>query len=580
MPESISFDAIGPPRYVPYMDLSGGLNTKKDPHALARNELAQSVNGWYGTGNAFSKRPGSIRFSGGLISNANLAPATGLAAARFGNVTYALAQQPYLAQSASVISYSVKGSGSFTAITFPPGSPYFSYTANPFNVAQMYDPETGKNTVFMVDGVDVPQTWYGPPNTNVQPVNSSGTHIPYNHTNSAPITPAYVTTAGFYLIYAGEPTEPTAVYISNPYYPQIFNTSATTTSGILPNPYIPYLVGFNDGVNGGNITGIQQLPDGSATGAVMIYKQSAVYRMNQVGFFGEMYWGETLVSASVGCTSPRSIVAFDTFHCFLGIDGVYQTDGASVRCISSNVPTYFDSSLNGNAALIQNRTTAIATRQGQRYLIWFDATGTGVCNTGLWFDFGRPGQDGLPTVGEIDGMSVSGLAPLRGPGDDGNFVWTSALVPYAYEFGVGFLDDAVPITTSFAGKADFFDDLFGPAAPIQLKSTDDVWLLLSAIALPVGETLTFTCSVVTDFGASGSTSGAYLPPSYGAVWGSAVYGVAIWSGTLNQQFVALKIPNQITAQGHSLQFAWSESSGNPWTVLGYIAYVNAQKVAV
>jgi len=177
-------------------------------------------------------------------------------------------------------------------------------------------------------------------------------------------------------------------------------------------------------------------------------------------------------------------------------------------------------------------------------------------------------------------MSVSGLAPLRGPGDDGNFVWTSALVANAYEFGVGFLDDAAPIATTFSGKVDFMDDVFGPGAPLKIKSTDDVTLLLSAFSIPAGTTLTFTCQVTADLLQTTATTGTYTGAAAGAVYGSAIYGTAIYGGAITNQFAPIKVANQITAQGHVLGFTWSETSGYGWSVLGYIAYVNDQGVAV
>jgi hypothetical protein len=557
------------------MDLSGGLNTKKDPHALDRNQLAISTNTWLGTGNAVSKRPGNtFKFAATATS----------AYTGYGISSYF---QTYGVQGTQILTQQIDGTigidGGFL------GTMANNTSASPLQTAQMYDPQTGYNTVFLVDGHTTPQTiQLNGVTVALTPVITSGTNCPYNHTNTSPITPRYVTTAGFYLVYAGEPTEPTGVYISNPYYPQTFNLSSTTTTGILPNPYIPYLVGFNDGVAGGNITGIRGLADGSATGAIMVYKQAAVYRMNQVGFFGEMYWGETLVSSSVGCLAPQSIVAFDTFHCFLGIDGVYQTDGSTVRRISDNVPTFFDSTLSGTQAAILNRATATAVRHGQRYIIFFDdgngtSTAAGYATLGVVFDFAKLDADGYPAVTTIRGMTPAAMVPLRGPLDDGNFYWIDALTTNVNKFGLGSSDLGNAIQTTFYGKADFMIETFGPESPLCIKDLERVTLLLSSVAEVTSETLIFTCFVATDVLSSATgTVAAAIGPQYASLYGIAppagIYGIARYIATGETGYNSLTITPQVFASGRVMQVGFSESSIYPWTILGYIDYVARHRV--
>jgi hypothetical protein len=570
----MSWKELDQPQWVPYLDLSGGLNTRKDPHALDRNQLAVSVNTWLGTGNAISKRPGNIPYPQVGGTNPNF---LGMARCFYSQQTVVIGYT-----TGGVLYYARPTDSQFTSI----GAATSGGTS--LNAAQMYDPTTGLNQTFLVDGVETPRTWQGP-GTSLGTVVTTGTNCPYNHSNAAPITPKFVTTAGFYLVYAGEPTEPTAVYISNPYYPQVFNNSATTTSGILPNPYIPYLVGFNDGVNGGDITGILVLANGTATGAIMVYKQAAVYQMNQVGFFGEMYWGATLVSASTGCLSPQSIVGFDTFHCFLGVDGVYQTDGLSVRRISDNVPTLFDSTLVGTSAAILNRTSAVAVRHGQRYIIFFDdGNGTtspaGHPTLGAVFDFSRPDADGYPGVTLIRGMSPTCIVPMRGPADDGNFVWCNYTGGNnIFRFGVGSSDNGADISVSFFGKADFMVDPFGPDAPVCNKAVTAAYLLVSTPSTGGNETLTFTAYATMDFGFSSETTGAAISIMGGAIYGTsagaAIYGQSVYTSGSNPNFALLKFQNQVASQGHVCQFGFSESSSYAWTILGYDLYVAKHKAS-
>ncbi len=569
---SVNTSLLAPPQYVPYMDLGGGLNTKKDPHALARNELAVSQNTFYGTGNCISKRPGTAAIAGGATGGG--LPIKGLGTGRFDTRSTLIAQS-----GASNLYWAYPTSGVWAAI-----SGALAAGAGPIRTAQMYDPDgTAATTVFIVDGADVPRPWTGPGGA-LGTVTTTGMHVPYNHTNAAPITPKFVATAGFYLFYSGEPTEPCAVYISNPFHPQIFNISAISDPTILPNPYIPYLIGWNDGVRGGNITGIESIGP-----SMMVYKECAVYRMDQTSGFAQTYWATTLVSASVGCLSPRSIAAFDNFHCFLGIDGVYTTDGYSTTRISDNVPTFFDGSLFGWPAAIKDRTSAIGVRHGQRYLLFYDdGAGTGIAighpTAGIVFDFAKLDASGLPCVTTISGMFVGGAVSLRAPADDGNFAWGDATLDRVGKFGVGYSDFGAAISVYFAGKADFMDDVFGAIAPLAYKSVDNLNLLLSVPQVTQGVSLTFLATIVTDFEASTSSAGSPIliqAAAGGGIYGAAIYGSAIYASATGvaQQYVLLKIPAQITAQGRNLQFGIQEASIYPWTILGYAPYVDQQSVA-
>ena len=134
-----------------------------------------------------------------------------------------------------------------------------------------------------------------------------------------PITPAYIATLFDSLFYAGEPTDPSMLYISNPFLPEQFTENLVVpTASITGSSYIGLPVGRGDGIGGGINFGLA--PMGSA---MIVYKQSAIYAVTQLSIAGDSVWGSSIQSSSVGCMAPRSLVAFDTFHCFLGIDGVY-----------------------------------------------------------------------------------------------------------------------------------------------------------------------------------------------------------------------------------------------------------------
>lgn len=551
------------PQFVAYMDLSGGLNTKKDAHALSRNQLSVSVNCWYAYGSAISKRPGSTAV---ITPNGNTGlgtSATGLSSARFNNVSCIIVQQGTALNAARVTDTSFASIGTL------------GINANSIRTAQMYDPDTGKDTLFICDGVDTPQMWQGP-GTNIHQVNVTPGYVPYNATAGAPITPKYVATNGMHLFYAGEPTIPCGVFISDSFYPERFSSNAPAGAGYAA-PYVPYIVGLNDGVNGGDITGLQPLGP-----MMLVYKQSAIYRMIDIGIYGVMLWKSEVVSASVGCLSPRSIVRFDDFHCFLGIDGVYQTDGETTRCISANVPTYFDSTLTGNAAIIQNRTTAVGARMGNRYLIFFD-DGSGMPSRGLWFDFNKLDEDGLPTVGEISGMDVAGMVTLRGPSDDGTTIWTDASQDRTGKFGLGFSDFGNAITWTLYGKADLMEDIFGPESPLMDKVLDNLTLLATFPQFSEQQSVTFSATVSSDLltsyvqSASPNLIGAPSTGQWGQNWGQMVWTPA--AGTTQYQIAKLYAQDTAFSHGRVVQIGITESSVYPVNIIGYILYLNPQQVA-
>lgn len=549
-------------RNVPYKDLTGGLNTKKDPHALSRNQLSQSINCWYSQGNSISKRPGNAAFVTVSGATGSGSKGIGIGAARFSNISYTMEQS---------------GDGSVRAAK-PADTSYANIgtvsTSSPMHVAQIYDATQTANVAIVVDGVSTPQYWKGP-TTTMGTVTT--TALPTKFDGTGHITPAYVTTFQNHLVYAGEPTCMTAVYISDAFQPESFTGSiySTTPYG---GTYQPLLVGFNDGVSGGDITGIEPIFN-----SLMVYKQSAIYRMDNVSVEGDLVLGSTSVSVSVGCLSPRSIVKFDTFHLFLGIDGVYQTDGATTKRISDNVPTYFD----GPTAAIQDRTSAVAVRYGQRYMIWFDDgngtnTAVGHPTTGLWFDFAKLDEDGYPTVGQISGMQPAGVVSLRGPADTGTFVWCDAVQDRVGQFGLGSSDFGGAISVAFSGKNDMFDDIFGIDASLHTKHLDQYWLLLSLPQMTFGQTLTYTVSGVFDSFTTNSTNiqNIFVPTfsTSGNQVGTAIVGTAVVSGsTTATSYQVVPGYPQEPSNGFVIGLQISETSIYPWTCLGYILGLNVQQ---
>lgn len=562
-----------PPTTVPYADLGGGMNTRLDPHALARNELAVSINLWSSYDNAIAKRPGSqpLITTTGVIGIGAM-PTMTLMSARFNSITWLVHVDTNglvrVAQLGTTSWYNIGSVNANAAFT---------------TCAQMFDPNTQKQQLFICDGMSTPQYWDGVGTTpgSLVTVPTGVGYLPNNYLNTAPITPQYVKTLGnnSLLFYSGEPTNTSAVYVSDPFYPTQFNYAAqqiTTAGAAISQPYYPAIIGNNDGVEGGIITGMETI------GSIMvIFKQAAIYAMVQTTLLGEVVaWQVIEISNSTGNLAPRSLARFDSFICFLGVDGVYITDGMSIQSISDDVPTYFDSSLDGNLALCTNRTIAIGVRHGKRYEIWFPTLNMDYCNTGLWFDFAKQSRFGHPLVGEIDGMNVGGATALRGPSDTGNIAWGDALIDKVGQFGIGFSDYGAAISTEFWGKADLFDDVFGPEALVSEKQMQDAYLLVEMQNVAAGPVAyDFYGAVIVDLV---MTLGRVIEQAIeasapGGQWGE-LWGTMQWGSASNAEFFVVKIPMQNGSRGRMFQIGIKESSVTPWVILGYAAYVNPQKV--
>ncbi len=604
MPTPFNKDEIAAQQYIAYLDLSGGRNTKRDPHALDRNQLVQSDNTWMAQGNTIQKRPGSVGISIQPYNPNSMPSLPFVSAGAVGSsVPYqAMVEGRFFDTTALVVLgtnenlYAAPITNPAVSTTPPQWNRIFTYinqTPTFIQAVQLFDPDPTAATVgqgpdgtlFITSGTQVPIRWGGPGNL-AQPVVSA--QLPLKTGASGPITPKYCATLFSSLFYAGEPSDPCAVYVSNPFLPQQFTTNITVPNPLVTqNSYIPVYAGRGDGIDGGNITGLKPLGQ-----AMIIYKESSIYYMYNVSLLSEMLWAVALGSASVGMTAPGSLVAFDTFHCFLGIDGVYTFDGTNTRKISENNPDLFD----GPTAQILNRQTAVGVRYGNRYIIFFD-NGAGYPNIGAWFDFGKPDVDGYPAVGTISGMAVAGLAPLRGPKDLGNFAWANALQDLVGVFngsnGVFLVtsDFGAPIATTVQGKADYFADVWGNEAVVDYKVADSVQMLFSFPIVQTGQGYTFQSNMTYDQSnvASGSAVSPQLPPPNAGLIGITFtigvsgIGVAISSPTYEILNVYMQgsppgqqpQPSQ-PAIGTILQFGWAESSIYPWTSLGYSIIANRQ----
>lgn len=551
------------------------LNTKRDVHALDRDMLSVSINGWPAWDNTSAKRPASQ-----FTITANGATGMGGTGTTIVATRWAVAgvsTTVLLAQNGRNLAFAAVGAVAWTPIVTTMG-----VGAKRIHVAQMFDPLTAANQCFICNGVDLPWMWAGPGN-NALTQTSVVNGLPVNAGGATGITPRFVTTVGnnSVLCYSGEPTSPTAVYISNAFFPQAF-TQSSSSSTAYPGAYQPYLVGFNDGVGGGSVTGITSLQ-----GNIILFKESAIYRGQFVSVYGATYgfqWQN--VTPEHGMVAPESLASFGTYDVFLSNDGVYYTDGYQIQQISANVPTFFDGSLNGFGAICLANATAVGVRCGSRYIIWYDRglpTAPGVAagfpTSGVWFDFSKPDVDALPCAGEMHGalsqypfsatMPVAGACQLNGPNDSGLFVWTSATGDVVSLFGMGFIEFGGFITTTFAGPADRFPMVAADSAFFDFKHVHRAWFAIAATLTSTSQ-LTFNATWTTDYLMTTSASALtpVIPGSGTAVFGTGVFGSAVFGAGGNATTYA---PVTFTpgADGRVIQTMISETSSTEWLLLGY-----------
>lgn len=573
----LSYQPPGQPTVVPYMDLGGGLNTRLDPHALARNELAISINLWSSYDNAIAKRPGSVAMvgPGGIVNNAP-GPCKSLLSFRWNSDTWLM----YVGHTGHALIALAREASQVVGATWRHVG-NFSGDAKFVTCAQMFSPSDGITLTFFCDGVNIPKKLGNPNTDSLSDVAQGGGKLPTKFNTGAQgpgITPQFVKTVGnnSLLMYTGEPSNRSAVYISNPFYPQDFTTAAQlVTTDPQAGAYVPAIIGNNDGVEGGPISGWETIGSG-----MVVFKESAAYVMVQTTLLGEdPCWQVVQISTSTGCVAPQSVVRFDSWICFLGIDGVYLTDGNTIQQISADVGPIFDSTLNGFPATITYRSIARAARHGMRYELFYATGDADHCNQGIWFDFTKQSRFGNPICGLIEGMTPGGLTELRGPHDDGNVCWGDALVNRVGKFGRGYLDFDQPIATAMAGKADLFDDVFGPEACISEKQMQDAYAIIECVDTG-GVQVDFFGQVIVNIG---STLGRVLAQPIesdmqAGIWGYGSWGEMLWGTQAGSDLVVVKIPMQNGARGHTLQVAIKEKSGIPWVMMGYCAYVNFQKV--
>lgn len=436
---------------------------------------------------------------------------------------------------------------------------------------QQYNPKINKWCIFICDGVHVPRVC-----TSDGAINSVATGagwLPNSMTTLGPITPKYVAEWQYSLVYAGEPSDPTSLYISDPLNPEAFNGfSITDSQGV---NYIPYYPAGRDG-SLGVITGI------AVVGAnLVIFYTNGIVTATNTGAYGALEYTFQRLSSSIGCVAPRSIVLMDGYVAFYGGTRMYCTDGATyLSPIPDELPTYYNGNqFSARPALIKTDSTVFGVRHYDEIIWSFDSTGTGILDTQIVFNQAAnknwaPGNLVGGAWSTWTGMAINAAVDCRGPGDIGQFFWGSSLGDVIGQHDAtnngtsitsAFSDFGKPIAVEIRAKSFFFDK------PAHLKFVQALYVMCVFDTQGAAYNVSITPYIYFDQAQVFSPNPIqFTVAAGGTTWGSQPWGTFIFeSAELTYQNSQKSYFNS-NSLGQSVSPGITESSVYPINLIGFI----------
>ncbi len=545
-------------------DLSAGWSTRSFPHLIDERALYVADNVVFNRDGLISKRPGNVAYGGGSGATGTGQPIMSLGRFYFG--TPQVGQ--LIAHSGGVLFRGNDATGAFTQI----GAGLS--TTTPAAFTQMYDPDmmvggsaTPATVLFVADGKNVPHIFDGVSYVPVQTGTSGGSNFLPNGRAGNPLTPAYVTNWGEHLVYAGQPDEPTGLYISDALRPERFNGYPLLDSA--GSAYTAYFPAARDGTLG-VITGIY-----SVGPYLVIFFTSGIVTAYNTGTYGAFQYIFSTISRSTGCPAPRSIVPFEGFLVFFGGDRFYATDGQSVVALPDEIPSvYATSSQSAFPSEMQQKTSVVGVRRGQQYWAAYDNVGTGRNSSIVVFDQSANGgwtygaQSGGAWSRWPTGMPLSCGLECRGPGDANQLFWGSSVGDRIAQHDVGgYADFGAPIAMEIRGKAFFLDK------PIWPKKLVGLYLVGAFPTQGQQYTDVVVGYVVTD------AETDYAPPVMigvnpsGAAYGTLHYGSFTYGASTQIIQATGKTYTAQPSIGRSVQPGMTESSINAFNLIGFVMEV-------
>lgn len=461
--------------------LDGGWSTRSYPHQIKDSNLALLDNFVRIKDSIWTIRPGNIPYGGGGGGSGSGVPS--LAGCRFYRGTPVSGQ--LCVQSGGNFYTGLDGTGAFSSQNAGMS------TTQPATFAQMYDPDNqagAATTLFICDGSRPPQRWDG---TNFGQVNTAATYLPTGLISGQPIKPLYCTDWNYNFVYANEPTDPCAVWISDPLRPESFTATAFTDSA--GNGYFPYYPGGRN-ASLGVITGV--LGWGQY---LLVFFTSGVVVGYNTGSYGTFQYVWTVLSRTIGCPAPRSIVAMDAQVLFFGGDRFYATDGQTLAPVPDEIPSiYSHNNVAQGPPEMTNVATVAAFRRGLSYMVSYQSNQGSLYNDrmlvfdtqaqGGWYWQGFLGS--APSGGAWSrfpsGMPLNWGVECRGPGDSSYpCFWglsNQDLVSQHDPSAQCFTDFGNPIPFEIRTKSFFFDK------PVNEKVVEGIYpiLVFAPLASPYG----------------------------------------------------------------------------------------------
>jgi len=559
-------------------ELTGGLSTRAFPTLIPGNYLTVANNVRYYSDGLISKRPGNQNFGSG-----NGAIGTGLpsqSGTRFypASTVAASAAPQLIVQSNGKLYRGNDITGTFTQVASA-----FTFSNN-CNYTQMFDPVTQQIQLFVVDGAHVPvMVNAAGVGTQVSTGFGVGTNafLPANPLGN-PITPAYLCEFQYHLVYAGEPTDPTAIYISDALNPQNFNGySITDTQAVNYTQYYPGGRGGKYGV----ITGIATVGQ-----SLLIFFTNGIISMQNSGVYSATQYTFNVLSPSIGLKSPRSLIFMDYFVSWFGGDKFYATDGINfLSPIPDELPTvYSNTSTSAFPPLIKNNTTVMGDRRESQMIWTYDSTGGGIIDSNVVFDMSAqggwsPGNNKGGAWAMWSGMPMEWAVECRGPGDNFQLFWGSSIADkiaqhdYVATIGAsgGCSDFGQPISMEVRTKAFLFDI---PANP---KTVQSMYIMCAFNALSMEYGVSIQPYIFFDnFQVLTVNQAQFNVPSVGAIYGTGpVYGTGVLyeSESLSfQQTSKASMPG--ISQGLSVAPGIIETSIWPVNLYGFVVELTVEPV--
>lgn len=533
-------------------ELTAGWVTRSFPHLIPDQALYVADNVVFNRDGLVSKRPGNALYGGG--SGATGSGSAILSMARF----YPTAGPLLVVHSGASLYKGNDGTGAFTSINAA-----MSATKGA-SFAQMRDPDMSTGNaiaLFVVDGSRIPQVYDG---THFVPVSTAAGFLPNGVNTGTPIKPSLCLNWREHMVYAGDPDDPSALWISDGFRPERFSGYAILDSG--GTTYTPYYPGGADGALG-PITGLAQLGP-----YLVIFHVAGIATAINTGTYGAFQYQFQTISAATGMTSPKSLVVFEGFAVFFGGDRFYATDGFSVVPIPDEIPSVYAF---GAASVFPSemhaRNTVVAVRRGTQYWASYDNAGDQKNHALVVFDMSANGgwTFGSPTGGAWarwpTGMPLNAAVECRGPGDSQQLFWGSSTADRVGQHDTGTYDDfGTAIAMEARAKAFFLDQ------PINPKKVLKLYVLGAYPTTGAQYVDTVQAYVVFDASTSEAPAVAQAVTPSGVLYGTMQYGTFTY-GIASQiiQATAETFP-QTENQGNSVQPGVSESSKNPFNIIGFV----------